>query len=300
MTDVSGAAAPGLGATLRVLRPAPHVLAFYDGRVAGVRAYSAAPNWLDDGAYGLGACSYAVLDGTQALVYDTHMSIAHAAIVRRVLEEAGATDLRVVLSHWHADHVAGNAVFADCEILANALTAETLVSRRASLETGTPPIAPLVLPNRTFERQLTLEVGAIEVDLRQVDIHSHDGTVMLLPATGLLFAGDALEDPVTYVSEPARLAHHLVDLDRMATWDVRRILPNHGSPDIIAAGGYGPELIGATRDYVGKLLRCRSDPELARQSLAVFAAESLARGDVVYFAPYEAVHRRNVDAVLAA
>ena len=40
-----------LGSTMRVLRPAPNVLAFYDGRIAGVRAHSEAPNWLDDGAY---------------------------------------------------------------------------------------------------------------------------------------------------------------------------------------------------------------------------------------------------------
>ncbi len=215
---------------MTVLRPAPHVLAFYDGRIAGVRAYAEAPNWLDDGAYSLGCCSYAIIDGSEALVYDTHMSLAHAAIVRATLEEAGATSLRVVLSHWYADHVAGNAVFADCEILANARTAAALAAKRTSLEMGEPPIKPLVMPSRTFEDDIRLRVGRIEVELRQVDIHSHDGTVLLLPGEGLLFVGDALEDTVTYVSEPDRLAEHLTDLDRMATWDLRRILPNHGAP----------------------------------------------------------------------
>ncbi len=59
-----------LGATMRVLRPYPHVFGFYDGRIPGARAYSDAPNWLDDGAYTLGICSYAVVDAGEALVYD--------------------------------------------------------------------------------------------------------------------------------------------------------------------------------------------------------------------------------------
>ncbi len=67
-----------LGSTLRVLRPAPHLLAFYDGRIPGRRAYAARPNWLDDGAYTLGVASYALLDGPHALVYDTHISLPHA------------------------------------------------------------------------------------------------------------------------------------------------------------------------------------------------------------------------------
>jgi cyclase len=72
-----------LGSTMRVLQPVPKVLAFYDGRLEGVRAYSDEPNWLDDGAYSLGICSYAIVDGKEALVFDTHISIAHAGAIRQ-------------------------------------------------------------------------------------------------------------------------------------------------------------------------------------------------------------------------
>ena len=54
---------------LRTLRPAPNVLAFYDGRVPGQR-FLAGANWVDDGAISLGVASYAILDGDQALIYD--------------------------------------------------------------------------------------------------------------------------------------------------------------------------------------------------------------------------------------
>ncbi|MFG1350402.1 MBL fold metallo-hydrolase [Xanthobacter autotrophicus] len=285
-----------LGSTLRVLEPAPHVLAFYDGRVPGVRLHGAHENWLDDGAYALGIASYAVRDGDEALVYDTHISLAHARIIRHTLEQRGARRIRVVLSHWHDDHVAGNEVFADCEIIANRETAALLALHKERLEASDPPIRPLIPPNLLFEERLQLNIGSVPVTLVHMDIHSRDGTVALLP-DGLLLAGDTLEDPVTYVDEPDRLAVHLAGLERLAALGATRILPNHGAEDVIAAGGYGPELITATRLYVEQLLRLKDEPELARLDLRTFAAKAFATGAVTYFAPYEAVHRRNVEAV---
>ncbi|MFI5011535.1 MAG: MBL fold metallo-hydrolase [Hyphomicrobiales bacterium] len=279
------------------MRPAPNLFAFYDGRVEGVRAYGAEANWLDDGAYSLGACSYAIVDGAEALMFDTHISCPHARIIRRTLADAGAASLRVVLSHWHADHVAGNEVFADCEIISNTLTAQTLAANKEAIEARKPAVKPLILPNRTYTGQLTLHVGTIPVELRQADIHSHDGSVLLLPDRGLMLAGDTLEDPITYVSEPGRLATHLVDLRRMASWDIRSILPNHGAPEVIEGGGYGPSLIDATRRYVEKLMRCPAEPELAQQDLRSFAPEDFASGSIRYFPAYEAVHHRNVRSV---
>lgn len=284
-----------MGSTLRVLRPAPRLLAFYDGRVPDTRLWSEAPNWLDDGAYALGICSYAVVDGAEALVYDTHISVEHARIIRRTLEEMEVRHIRVVLSHWHDDHVAGNEVFADCEIIANRLTADILAAHRAQMESADPPIRPLVLPNRLFEDRLTLTVGSVPVELRQMDIHSRDGTVALLP-DGLMLAGDTLEDPITYVDEPDRLALHLEGLAEMARWPLTRILPNHGAEGVIAAGGYGPNLIAATQRYVAALLAARTDAALAARALQAFIPDEFEAGTLHYFAPYEAVHRRNLAA----
>ena len=288
-----------LGSTMRIIRPAPYVIGFYDGRIAGVRAHSERPNWLDDGAFALGICSYAIVDGPDALVYDTHLSLAHARIIRRTLQDLGVAAIRVVLSHWHADHVAGNEVFADCEIIANGLTAQALRDNRNALEGRDPPIKPLIMPNRLFEGALALTVGAVEVELRQADIHSHDGTVLFLPQTGLLLAGDTLEDPITYVAEPDRLQHHLADLRRMADWAITRILPSHGALEIIEAGGYGTGFIEANLRYVEKLDRCRTEAELAEPDLQRFAADAFDTGAIGYFAAYEPVHRSNLAAVAA-
>ena len=46
-----------------------------------------------------------------------------------------------------------------------------------------------------------------------------------------------MEDTVTYVDEPESFDAHLAELDRLWRLAPDRILPNHGDPDVIAAGG---------------------------------------------------------------
>lgn len=288
---------------LSVLDLGEHLLGFYDGRISGVRYYSDAPNWLDDGGFALGICSYAVVDGARAIVYDTHLSIAHAQDIRHILEAREVRDIRVVLSHWHLDHIAGNAVFDDCEIIACAQTARLLSEHKTAIETGThdglPGIVPLVMPSTIFEGGLELTCGDVGIELRPLDIHSSDGVAMFLPGDRTLLVGDTLEDTVTYVVEPDRLALHLSDLDRMSSWDFSRILPNHGAKERIMGEGYDRSLIEATQTYVERLLQASRDEHLASLALPDFIPEALASGAVAFFEPYEAVHRGNVAKVLA-
>ena len=223
-------------ATMRILEPYPDIYAYYDGRIEGKPLHSEAPNWVDDGAYSLGIASYAVVSGRHALVYDTHMTLDHASAIWSHLAGLGVTRFEVVLSHWHTDHIAGNAIFEDSPIIALEATARAMAENREKLETGDPPISPLVMPSQTFENRLKLHVGARKVELHHFQIHSHDGCVLWLPDEHILFAGDTLEDTITYISEPEHIETHIDELDRMATWPIKKILPNHGDPGRIAFG----------------------------------------------------------------
>ncbi|UVC10941.1 MBL fold metallo-hydrolase [Rhizobium sp. TH2] len=284
-------------ATMRILEPYPGIYAYYDGRIEGKRLHSEGPNWVDDGAYSLGIASYAVVGDGHAIVYDTHMTIEHARAIRRHLEELGVATIQVVLSHWHTDHIAGNVVFADCEIIALKLTADTMEANRAKLETGTPPILPLVMPTRTFEESMALEIGGRRVELHHFNIHSADGCVLWLPEERILLAGDTLEDTVTYISEPEHIETHIAELERMATWPIERILPNHGDPDRIEIGGYHKTLIDANREYLERLIDPEESSRARTQPLQEFLDNDISTGAVIYFAPYETVHRENVAAV---
>ena len=169
-------------AHLRVLKPLPFVYAFYDGRVPNARLHRMAITGSTMAAMSLGTASYAIVDEDDALIYDTHLSVDHGLKIRRFIEALGVKRMRVVPSHRHLDHVAGNAAFADCEIIANTRTLAHLERQREAIEAGTfhgpPAINPLVLPNKTFETHLRLDVGRIPVDLHLADIHSDDATVL--------------------------------------------------------------------------------------------------------------------------
>jgi cyclase len=290
-------------AHLRILRPAPNIYAFYDGRVEGYR-FAEAENWVDDGALSLGIASYAIVSGEDALVYDTHISIEHATFIRKTLVDAGVKNFTVVLSHWHLDHVAGTATFTDCRIISNKRTLDHLMRRKAAIESGEdsgpPIIKPLILPTETFEGHAQLQVGSLTVDLIEANIHSDDATVLWLASERILLAGDTLEDTVTYVGEPENFDIHLADLDRLWALKPERILPNHGDPEIIALGGYGKTFIRANQQYIRVLKRCVSEPELRSKPLREIISAPLEAGWVNLFEPYEAIHRQNIDVVLAA
>lgn len=138
------------------------------------------------------------------------------------------------------------------------------------------------------------------MELIAANIHSDDQTLLWLPERRLLFCADSMEDTVTFVGEPDALDTHLRDLERLEELQPTRILPAHGAPEVIADGGYPPELNAATRSYIRLLQRMVSEPELREVPLRELIADPLAAGTLVYYEPYERVHRQNVESVLSA
>ena len=285
---------------IRVHHHNDYLISFYAGRDQSER-HLKERNWLDDSALKLGTAMYAIHSGAEAVVYDTFASVAHAEFVRSYLEQLGIRKFTAVLSHWHLDHIAGNAAFDDGDIIATSLTRAALLRHKADIEAGkvwgTPPIAPLILPNIVFDNHLELRVGEIELELRRMNIHSIDGCVLYLPRDKFLLAGDTLEDPLTYMIEVENLAEHLRQLKEMKGWDIAKILPDHGDPDIIRAGGYDKTLIDATVDYITQMLSRAHDANYLDGSMEDYLAHSAAKGWIRPFEPYREVHEQNLKLV---
>jgi glyoxylase-like metal-dependent hydrolase (beta-lactamase superfamily II) len=285
---------------MQILHPFTDIHAFYDGRTGD----TASDTWVDDGALSLGIASYAIVSGTAALVYDTHVSLDHARFIRDYLENLGVNEITVLLSHHHLDHVAGTEIFAECPVWSTSKTLRHLERLQSKIESGThhgpPAINPLILPDHTFEGSMQLQIGALTLDILEFDIHSDDEALIWIADRKILLAGDALEDMITYVAEPQSLSVHYREIDRLKALAPLSILPNHGDPSRIASGGFGPGLCDATQSYINDLLDIAAGTTPQDTPLAELVGGWLQSGDIIWFAAYERVHRQNVAKVLAA
>lgn len=277
-----------------------YLIYFFDGRRPAER-YAKDWNWFDDAAMKLGVGTYAIHSGDQAIVYDTFTSIPQAKFVRDYLEKMGIKKFTVVHSHWHLDHVAGDAVYDDSDVVATNLTKAALEKQKDDIESGKlwgpPPIAKVRIPNVTFDDTKDMSVGDVKFQLRRMNIHSIDSCVIYFPKDKILLAGDTLEDSVTYMIEPENFADHIKNFKVMRSWEIDKIFPNHGDPDIIMKGGYDKTFIDATAAYVTKMLMASHDPEFLKGSMEDYIREPVAKGWVRIFEPYRDVHTQNLKVV---
>lgn len=251
----------------------------------------------------LGVAGYVIYSGDSAIVYDTLCSPAQAGEIKSYLEKKlGITKFTVVLSHWHLDHVGGNALYGQSNIVASRKTRQSLAQHKAAIETaalwGQPPIRPLCLPDIVFDDSMSIYVGDLEARLVNFNIHSEDGVAVYIPAHKILLAGDMLEDTVSFVTNPEASLVHIENYKRMRDMDIERILPNHGRSAVIKAGGYSKELIDSTIYYLTALREELSrDSDCAVADLKTVMAPYLEKGVVHYWEPYEDVHRDNIERV---
>ena len=285
----------------RVFKINDHLLAFYDGRDPNGKRYRTEWNWVDDGAMKLGVATYAIHKGDLAIVFDTFTSVEQARWVRAHLEKQGIRRFTVVLSHWHMDHVGGNAVYQDSHIVAPAVGRQTLVSLKDKIEGGEvfgpPGIQPLILPDMAFHGQMDLYLDDLKIELHNFNIHTPDGVVVLIPSDRILLAGDTLEDSVTYIAEAADLPEHVKNLRKLKSLEFDRIYPNHGDPEVIRKGGYQKTFIDTTVDYITKMLSRAKDQGYLDSPLEAYIGDSVKKGWISLYEPYRDVHKDNLKAV---
>jgi cyclase len=286
---------------MRVFQINDHLLSFYDGRPAEPLSHPEVETWADEGALNVGVATYVIHRGDVALVYDTYPTVQEAQWVRGYLRNRGITHFTIVNSHWHLDHVGGNAAYADADRISTERAIQLLTAKKAAVEAGTewgpPAIKPLVIPNIGITADTDYYVGDIKVELRPVNIHSEDGLVIYLPRDRILLAGDTLEDTVTFVDEPERIAEHYRNLQKLKHWNIDRIFPNHGNPDVISRGGYETTLIDATTDYLRKLVLHAHDANYLSGSLEEYVGDSVKKGWVSIWWAYREAHENNLKRV---
>lgn len=168
--------------------------------------------------------------------------------------------IKVIVSHYHADHVLGLEVFKDegAEIIAPAeaeryieggLGQERLEERTLSLDPWVTEKTRLVPPDIWLSESTTLEIGGKRLSILHLGKAHSDGDIaMLVEPDKVLFTGDILfEGRVPFVGSADTLGW-LEALESMQTSGLEALVPGHGpsASDPDAA-------IVMTRDYLAYL-----------------------------------------------
>ena len=182
-----------------------------------------------------------VVTDAGVVVFDT---LGTPALARLLLKKIAAiTDkpvVKVLVSHYHADHVYGLQVFEDigAEIIApigaeNYLDSdaamERLEERRVSLHPWVDDTTRLVAPDRFVESGEQFELGGVRFTVDVVGAAHSDGDLTLfVEPDRILFSGDIIfEGRIPFVGN-ADSKHWLQTLEKMDTDGLAALVPGHG------------------------------------------------------------------------
>jgi cyclase len=180
---------------------------------------------------------------------------------------------RVVNTHSDGDHIWGNALLGDAEIIMTKACDEesrelkpammTLLGNIGGALARLPVKKVKIVGNyfhnmvepydfkgikvkastRTFEKEMTLQVGGREVRLIEVGpAHTRGDLMAYVPDAKTIFTGDILFAGATPVMWAGPVENWISALDRIAELDVEVIVPGHGPV-------CGKGTVSQTRDY---------------------------------------------------
>lgn len=146
-----------------------------------------------------------VVGDGHCLVLDTRMSHAQGRDLIEAIRKITDAPWTVVNSHAHFDHFFGNAVFRPAEIWSLTRCAEVIEERGAEqrarvieqLKDNRAELEEVVIdpPDRTFPESATLDIGGRTVHLRWFGRgHTDNDLVLQVPDSGVIFAGDLVEE----------------------------------------------------------------------------------------------------------
>jgi cyclase len=207
-----------------------------------------------DGSWGWSNAGL-ITDGEASLLVDTLFDLQLTGemleTMRRSVAAAAHID-RVVNTHANGDHCYGNQLVADAQIIASQKTADEMLkepqpAQRAMLLKQAPTMGQLgvfmlrayssfnfenitlTMPNKTFEGEMTLQVGNKAVQLIEVGpAHTLGDTLVYVPTDRVIFTGDILFIGGHPIMWAGPTSNWLRACDRILAMDVETIVPGHG------------------------------------------------------------------------
>lgn len=164
---------------------------------------------------------------------------------------------RVIVSHYHADHIYGLQVFQELgaeiwahkkgqEYLASETATRLMRERRETLFPWVDDKSRLVAADKWLEGDTDFKMGGLHFELHHVGpAHAPDDMVMVLKEDGVLFTGDLIFiGRVPYVGD-ADSRSWLLAIDKLIAYKPKFLITGHG-----AASSTPVKDLKLTRDYL--------------------------------------------------
>jgi glyoxylase-like metal-dependent hydrolase (beta-lactamase superfamily II) len=205
-----------------------------------------------------------IVGDNAVLVADTQATPVMAQdVIRRIREVTDKPIKYVVLTHYHAVRVLGAAAYGGAEIIASQDTYDLIVERGDAdmkSEIGRFPrlfqavesVPGLTWPTLTFQREMTLWLGKLEVKIMQLGRgHTKGDTVVWLPGEKTMLSGDLVEYGATPYAGDCYYDDWPKTLDAVAALRPEQLVPGRGAalktPQEVAAG------LAGTRAFIADL-----------------------------------------------
>ena len=198
----------------------------------------------------------------------------------------------VTLSHYHAVRVLGASAYKAEQIIACRPTYELIVERGQEdwqseyerfprLFQNADSVPGLTWPTMVFEKQMTVYMGKLEVQLIQIGPgHTRGDTIAWLPGEGTLFSGDLVEYNAGIYTGDAQLEEWPDTLDKLRALKPKALVPGRGPALKTAADAI--KAIDFTQNFVRQLLACAREGVKAGKDLKQVYTDTRAVLDPVY------------------
>ncbi|MEP6897758.1 MAG: MBL fold metallo-hydrolase [Rhodanobacter sp.] len=209
------------------------------------------------------------------------------AMRRHIENDLGATVRLIVMTHGMNDHMAGLRLFPAAHILAHRYFMHTYLSQR---QRSAVDDAAFVAPTIEYSGELRFRWGRHELRLFHNPGKNMSDTVVDVPASDLVFCGDALVGNIAYIGSSAPV---LIDgaLGRLQNLGRARVVPGH-------IGLLGGDAFGNARTYLHRLgEQVRALGNVSPESLQTISVESCL-ADGLSPRPFERKwHGRNLEVI---
>ncbi len=218
----------------------------------------------------------------------TATPVAAQGVIKKVREVTDLPIKYVVLTHYHAVRVLGASGYKSEgleQVIASQDTWDLIVERGQQdmdSEIGRFPrlfqavesVPGLTWPTLTFQGEMTVWMGKLEVKIKQVGRgHTKGDTIVYLPSQKICFSGDLVECDAACYTGDAYLADWPNTLDNLSAMGFQKLVPGRGpslqNPAEVARG------LAYTRDFVSTLFS--SAQEAVQQGMDLKATMALAR-----------------------